>query len=280
MSIRNKLERTNEKLNNSTNKLLSIKNAFLKPLPEYKGNEVPSSGTDTSDATATQSDILKGKTAYVKGTKLIGTHECESASVTIQEKTVTPSTIPLTVTPDNGKYLSKVTVNAVTSAIDSNIKSENIKSGVSILGVTGSYVATGGGNGSGTTPTTVTLTTGDVITYPPLPVRGTAWFIVKNTGSKNQYELYSTLFEWGYWQNDKYYCVKQNGTELENSYNYPYMLYVLPIDTPNGEWQFSGSGTASTKASSYYAKASNKDIYTWTNLVTKTENIHFAKNTD
>lgn len=57
-----------------------------------------------------------------------------------QTKTVVPSTSEQTISPDaqyNG--LTSVTVNAVTSAIDSNIVADNIKKDVSILGVTGTY---------------------------------------------------------------------------------------------------------------------------------------------
>lgn len=54
-----------------------------------------------------------------------------------QEKTVTPTTSQQEITPDTDYLLSKVTVNAVTSAVDSNIQAGNIKDGVTILGVEG-----------------------------------------------------------------------------------------------------------------------------------------------
>lgn len=60
---------------------------------------------------------------------------------------VTPTTSSQTFTPSypyNG--YSQVNVSAVDSSIDANIQAGNIKDGVSILGVTGSY--TGGGGGS------------------------------------------------------------------------------------------------------------------------------------
>ena len=58
---------------------------------------------------------------------------------TKQNKTVTPTTSKQNITADSGKVLEKVTVNAVTSAIDANIVPGNIKSGVTILGVEGTY---------------------------------------------------------------------------------------------------------------------------------------------
>ena len=55
-------------------------------------------------------------------------------------KTVTPTTSAQTVTPDAGyDGLQEVEVDAVTSAIDANIQPGNIKQGVEILGVTGTY---------------------------------------------------------------------------------------------------------------------------------------------
>lgn len=57
------------------------------------------------------------------------------AAIQTQEKSCTPSSTQQEITPESGKYLTKVTV-----AGDADLIAENIKSGVQIFGVTGSYV--------------------------------------------------------------------------------------------------------------------------------------------
>ena len=62
----------------------------------------------------------------------------ESHKVNLQEKTTNPATTAVEVTPDpEFDGLSKVTVNPVDSNIDPNIVPENIKTGVTVLGVEG-----------------------------------------------------------------------------------------------------------------------------------------------
>lgn len=57
-----------------------------------------------------------------------------------ETKTITPTTSQQVITPSTGKNaITEVTVEAVTSAIDANITAGNIKSGTTILGVTGNY---------------------------------------------------------------------------------------------------------------------------------------------
>ena len=57
-----------------------------------------------------------------------------------QNKTIDSSTASQIVTPDTGYTgLSQVTINAVTSSIDANIQAGNIKQGVEILGVQGTF---------------------------------------------------------------------------------------------------------------------------------------------
>lgn len=102
---------------------------------KYKGTEIAAmnaSGTKTLTTSGT----------YVEGDISVVYTDPEKPT---QTKTVTPTTSDQTVSPDSGKVLSGVTVKAVTAAIDSNIKAENIAKDVTILGVKGTHEGGGGG---------------------------------------------------------------------------------------------------------------------------------------
>ena len=108
---------------------------------------------------------IQGKGVTVPVTAKLDDYDTYVASIsttpTLQAKTATPSTSQQVITPDyNYQGLSQVTVSAVTSAIDADIVAGNIKSGVNILGVVGTYTGDGGSGGSGAT---LTPTAGD---YP------------------------------------------------------------------------------------------------------------------
>lgn len=78
------------------------------------------------------------------GTTIFGVEGNLEADKPDQTKTVTPTIEEQVITPDTGYELASVTVEAVTSSIDSNIVAENIKKDVNILGVTGTYEGSAG----------------------------------------------------------------------------------------------------------------------------------------
>ena len=147
---------------------------------------------------ATVNDVVKGKTfSSENGLKLTGTYE--GSTPTLQEKTIAPSEESQLVTPDSDyDGLSQVTVNAISSTYigsgvtkksattytpgtsdqtiasgqylngtqiikgDSNLVAGNIKSGVSIFGVSGLYAGSGGSSG-GLDTSDATATAGDIV---------------------------------------------------------------------------------------------------------------------
>lgn len=91
---------------------------------------------DTSDATAQQSEILATKTAYVNGNKLTGTMPNRGAVTGVI------SEVNDTYTIQQGYHDGSGTVE-IDSTEQSKIVASNIKDGVEILGVTGTYTGEG-----------------------------------------------------------------------------------------------------------------------------------------
>lgn len=119
---------------NDGDKILSGQTAYGKDGEKITGT--CTYDADTSDANATASEILSGQTAYVNGNKITGTMTNNGGVSGTIDDLSTPYTIPA------GYHDGSGTVE-VDSTEAAKIIPSNIKDGVEILGVTGTYTGEG-----------------------------------------------------------------------------------------------------------------------------------------
>lgn len=158
MSAISKVVYGNQTLIDLTSDTVTEENLLVGATAHGKDGEVVNGActfdADTSDGTATASEILANKTAYVDGAKVVGTMTNRgSVSGTIASK------------DDSYTIQSGYHDGGGSVSIDDTEKSKiiagNIKSGVQILGVTGTYSGEGG---IGQAKTATPYTTSQVIT--------------------------------------------------------------------------------------------------------------------
>lgn len=146
-------------------------------------NAMPTATQATPSISVSSGGLITASATQTAGYVSAGTKSATKQLTTQAAKTVTPSTSNQTAVA-NGVY----TTGAVTVAGDANLVAGNIKSGVSIFGVAGSYEGSGGGASLETC--TVTITAGSTIysiTYMTVDANGAPIYAcITPNSNKNQ----------------------------------------------------------------------------------------------
>lgn len=148
----------NVNLTNIANAIRNKKGTTNQMLPSQMANEISSiktttssGGTDTSDATVNASDVLENKIAYGASGRIVGSMKNNGS------QTINVSSANRSYTISKGYHNGSGSVQ-ISSAEVSKLVSSNIKRGITILGVTGSYQGSTSSSGiqvkTGTTAST------------------------------------------------------------------------------------------------------------------------------
>ena len=144
-------------LKNIANAIRNKKGTANQMLPSQMANEISSiatssgGGTDTSDATVNASDVLAGKIAYGASGRIVGSMKNNGS------QTINVSSANTSYTISKGYHDGSGSVQ-ISSTEASKLIASNIKKGITILGVTGSYQGSASSGGiqvkTGTTSST------------------------------------------------------------------------------------------------------------------------------
>ena len=127
----------------STNSQTVIADNGYDGLSEVIVNAMPTATQATPSISVNSSGLITASATQTAGYVSAGTKSGTKQLTTQAAQTITPGTSNKFITP--GKYI----IGNQTILGDSNLKAENIKSGVSIFGVAGNYEGSGGGSGGG-----------------------------------------------------------------------------------------------------------------------------------